>query len=30
VFKCWQTKTPYSEARYLKALKERNSSLLST
>ena len=30
VFKCWQTKTPYNEARYLKALKERNSSLLST
>ncbi len=28
VFKCWQTKMPYNEARYLKALKERNSSLL--
>lgn len=29
VFRCWQTKTPYSETRYLKALRERNSPLLS-
>lgn len=29
VFRCWQTKTPYSETKYLKALRERNSSLLN-
>ncbi len=29
VFKCWKTKTPYDESKYLKALKERNSPLLA-
>jgi hypothetical protein len=30
VYKCWKTRTPYDESRYLKALKERNSPLLAT
>jgi transposase len=29
VYKCWKTRTPYDESRYLKALKERNSPLLA-
>jgi len=29
LFKCWKTKTPYDESKYLKALKERNSPLLA-
>lgn len=28
VFRCWQTRTPYNEARYLKALERRGSPLL--
>jgi transposase len=28
LWKCWQTNTPYDDARYLKALKQRNSSNL--
>jgi len=27
-FRCWQTKTPYDESKYLKALKKRGSPLL--
>ncbi len=27
--RCWITRTPYDEAKYLKALKERGSPLLS-
>lgn len=30
VFRCWQTRTPYNETNYLKALRERNSPLLNT
>jgi transposase len=30
VFRCWQTRTPYNETKYLKALRERNSPLLNT
>jgi transposase len=30
LFKCWQTKTPYNEIVYLKALKIRGSSLLQS
>ncbi len=30
LYRCWQTRTPYDEARYLKALQERGSSLLTT
>tara|TARA_R110002167_G_C12635980_1_gene647980 strand:- start:40 stop:1284 length:1245 start_codon:yes stop_codon:yes gene_type:complete len=30
VYKCWKTRTPYDESRYLKTLKERNSPLLAT
>ena len=30
VYKCWKTRTPYDESKYLKALKDRNSSLLTT
>jgi transposase len=29
LYRCWQTKTPYNEALYLKALKRRGSPLLS-
>ena len=29
VFRCWKTKIPYDESKYLKALKERNSPLLA-
>ncbi len=29
VYRCWKTRTPYDESTYLKALKERNSSLLA-
>ena len=29
LYRCWITRTPYDEAKYLKALKERGSSLLS-
>ncbi|MFQ3249150.1 MAG: hypothetical protein ACI9O6_000954 [Glaciecola sp.] len=29
VFRCWKTRTPYDESKYLKALKERNSPLLA-
>jgi hypothetical protein len=29
VYRCWKTRTPYDESKYLKALKERNSSLLT-
>ncbi|MEE4243986.1 MAG: IS110 family transposase [Kangiellaceae bacterium] len=29
VFRCWKSKTPYDESVYLKALKERNSPLLT-
>ncbi|MGO4894358.1 IS110 family transposase [Flavobacterium sp. W21_SRS_FM6] len=29
VYKCWKTKTPYDESRYLKVLKEKNSPLLA-
>ena len=29
VYRCWQTRTPYDEARYLSALKRRGSPLLS-
>jgi hypothetical protein len=29
VFRCWKTKVPYDESKYLKALKERNSPLLA-
>ncbi len=29
VYRCWKTRTPYNESTYLKALKERNSSLLA-
>ena len=28
LYRCWKTRTPYDEARYLKALQERGSSLL--
>ncbi|MBA6297282.1 IS110 family transposase, partial [Colwellia sp. MB02u-9] len=28
VFRCWKTKEPYNEAKYLKALIDRNSPLL--
>jgi transposase len=28
LFRCWKTRTPYDEARYLKALQERGSPLL--
>lgn len=30
LYRCWQTRTPYDEARYLKALQERGSSLLQS
>ena len=30
VYKCWKTKTPYDESRYLKVLKEKNSPLLGS
>lgn len=30
LYRCWKTQTPYDEARYLKALQERGSSLLKT
>lgn len=30
LFRCWKTKTLYDESKYLKALKDRNSPLLST
>jgi hypothetical protein len=30
VYRCWKTRTPYDESRYLKVLKERNSPLLAT
>ncbi len=30
LYRCWETRTPYDEARYLKALQERGSSLLMT
>jgi transposase len=30
LYRCWKTRTPYDEARYLKALQERGSSLLKT
>ena len=29
LYKCWETKTPYDESKYLNALKERNSPLLT-
>jgi transposase len=29
VYRCWKTRTPYDESRYLKALKERKSPLLA-
>jgi len=29
LYRCWKTQTPYDEARYLKALQERGSSLLT-
>tara|TARA_R110002060_G_scaffold29939_2_gene40383 strand:+ start:2218 stop:2649 length:432 start_codon:yes stop_codon:yes gene_type:complete len=29
VFRCWKTKVPYDESKYLKAVKERNSPLLA-
>lgn len=29
LYKCWKDKIPYDESKYLKALKERNSSLLA-
>jgi hypothetical protein len=29
VYRCWKTRTPYDGSTYLKALKERNSSLLA-
>ena len=28
LYRCWKTRTPYNEARYLKALQERGSALL--
>ena len=28
VYRCWKTKEPYNEAKYLKALSDRNSPLL--
>jgi len=28
-FRCWKTKTPYDETKYLNALKKRNSPLLN-
>jgi transposase len=28
LFRCWKTRTPYDESKYLKVLKERNSPLL--
>lgn len=30
LYRCWKTRTPYDEARYLKALRERGSPLLKT
>jgi len=30
LYRCWITRTPYDEARYLKALKDRGSTLLMT
>lgn len=30
LWKCWATRTPYNEARYLKALQQRQSPLLAT
>jgi transposase len=30
LYRCWETRTPYDEARYLKALQERGSPLLMT
>ena len=30
LYRCWKTKTPYDETRYLKALQERGSPLLKT
>ena len=30
LYRCWVTRTPYDEARYLKALKDRGSPLLTT
>ena len=30
LWKCWTTRTPYNESRYLKALKQRRSPLLAT
>ena len=30
LYRCWETRTPYDEARYLKALQERGSPLLRT
>ncbi len=29
IWKCWQTRTPYNEVRYLEALRKKGSSLLS-
>jgi transposase len=29
IWKCWQTRTPYSEVKYLEALRKKGSSLLS-
>ena len=29
LWKCWQTRTPYNEARYLEALRKRHSTLLN-
>ena len=29
VYRCWQTRVPYDEARYLSALKRRGSSLMA-
>jgi hypothetical protein len=30
LYRCWQTKTPYNEAVYLKALERKGSPLLKT
>ncbi len=30
LYRCWETRTPYDEAKYLKALKDRGSPLLMT
>ncbi len=29
VYRCWKSKTPYDESKYLKALEARNSPLLA-